>query len=212
MSGHMSDKVSAHKAHQCGITLLATLLILLVVLMLGTAAAQIAVQGEKSSRNDRDHKIAFQAAEAALLDAEMDIEHSPDEDRSRSALFSSISAIGFPAAAGSACGSGEQNTYLGLCPHSEAGAQPIWQVVNFMDDAAITTSSVPYGRFTGQSFYIANGSLPVKLPRYIVELMLYKMPATGADERTYFYRITAVGFGARETTQVALQTVYRKTH
>ncbi|MFC7299751.1 pilus assembly PilX family protein [Herminiimonas aquatilis] len=193
-------------------TLLATLLILLVVLMLGIAAAQIAIQGEKSSRNDRDRQIAFQAAEAALLDAEMDIENSPDAGKSRSGLFSSTSAIGFPATTGSACVNGVQNKYLGLCPQAGVGALPIWQVVNFMDDAANTTSSVPYGRFTGQAFYIANGSLPVKLPRYIVELMLYKIPGAATDERTYFYRITAVGFGAKETTQVALQTVYRKAH
>ncbi len=212
MKRHMKTQFFVCQFRQHGMTLISTLLILLVVLMLGIAAAQIAVQGEKSSRNDRDHQIAFQAAEAALLDAEMDIEYSPDASRSRSDLFSSASAIGFPAEAGSACGSGEQNNYLGLCHHSETGALPIWHTVNFMDDVASTASSVPYGRFTGQSFHIANGSLPVKLPRYIVELMLYKMPGSGTDEKSYFYRITAVGFGARETTQVALQTVYRKTH
>lgn len=199
------------RSSQNGIALVATLLILLVVLMLSIAASQIAVQGEKTSRNDRDHQIAFQAAEAALLDAEMDIEHSPDAGRSRSDLFSSASAIGFPAA-GATCGSGEQNKYLGLCRHAEAGTLPIWHTVNFMDDAASTSNSVPYGRFTGQTFHTANGSLPVKLPRYIVELMLYQRPGARADELSYFYRITSVGFGAREATQVALQTVYRKTH
>ncbi|RBA23936.1 pilus assembly PilX family protein [Herminiimonas fonticola] len=208
----MSLHVFFCRSFQNGMTLLATLLVLLVVLMLGIAGSQIAVQSEKSSRNDRDHQIAFQAAEAALLDAEMDIEHAPDGGRSRSDLFSNTSAIGFPAAAGSPCGSGENNPYLGLCHHSEIGAAPIWQVVNFMDDAATTSSSVPYGRFTGQSFHTANGSLPSKLPRYIVELMPYKMSGGLVDAPSYFYRITAVGFGAKETTQVALQTVYRKTH
>lgn len=208
----MTGGLIAYKVHQYGMTLVATLLILLVVLMLGSAASQIAIQGEKSSRNDRDHQIAFQAAEAALLDAEIDIEHSPDISKSRSELFSSASAIGFPAEAGAACGSGEQNSYLGLCRYSEIGALPVWHVVNFLDDVASTTSSVPYGRFTGQSFHTANGSLPIKPPRYIIELMHYKIPGAQLDEKSYFYRITAVGFGARENTQVALQTVYRKTH
>jgi type IV pilus assembly protein PilX len=197
---------------QSGMTLVATLLILLIVLMMSIAASQIAVQGEKSSRNDRDHQIAFQAAEAALLDAEMDIEHSPDATRSRSDLFSNASATGFPAEAGAACASGEQNIYLGLCRHSEANTLPIWHSVNFLDDAMSSASSVPYGRFTGQTFPTENGSLPIKRPRYIVELLLYKMPGTRTDEQSYFYRITAVGFGARESTQVALQTIYRKTH
>lgn len=197
--------------HQSGMTLVATLLILLVVLMLSIAASQIAVQGEKTSRNDRDHQVAFQSAEAALLDAEMDIEHSPDAGKSRSDLFSNTSAIGFPSDIGSACGSGLQNRYLGLCHHSETGAVPIWHTVNFMDDTAGTSNSVPYGRFTGQLLHTANGSLPEKPPRYIVELMPYKMPGALVTTPTYLYRITAVGFGARETTQVALQTVYRKT-
>lgn len=208
----MSMQVFYSRRHQSGMTLVATLLILLVVLMLSIAASQIAIQGEKTSRNDRDHQIAFQAAEAALLDAEMDIEHSPDAGRSRSDLFSNTSAIGFPAEAGAACGSGEQNRYLGLCHHSEIGSVPIWHIVNFTDDATSTNSSVPYGRFTGQTFHTANGSLPQKLPRYIVELMQYKTAASRADEISYFYRITAVGFGASESTQVALQTIYRKTH
>ncbi len=208
----MKKQHFAYQFHQNGMTLLATLLILLVVLMLSISASQIAVQGEKSSRNDRDHQIAFQAAEAALLDAEMDIENSPDASRSRSDLFSSTSARGFPADANAKCGSGVHNNYLGLCRHAEVGSVPIWQTVNFMDDSASTSSSVPYGRFTGQSFHTANGSLPVKLPRYIVELMQYKIPGARADESSYFYRITALGFGAKETTQVALQTIYRKTH
>lgn len=208
----MSMQIFFSRRHQGGMTLVATLLILMVVLMLSIAASQIAIQGEKTSRNDRDRQIAFQAAEAALLDAEMDIEHSPDAGRSRSDFFSNASAIGFPSDAGAACGSGEQNRYLGLCHHSEIGSVPIWHIVNFMDDAASTNSSVPYGRFTGQSFHTANGSLPQKLPRYIIELMQYKSAGARADETSYFYRITAVGFGASETTQVALQTIYRKTH
>ena len=70
--------IASCRRYQYGATLLVTLLMLVVVLLLGIAAAQIALQGEKSSRNDRDRQIAFQAAEAALLDAEMDIEQSPD--------------------------------------------------------------------------------------------------------------------------------------
>jgi type IV pilus assembly protein PilX len=198
-------------ARQCGITLVTTLLLLLVVLLLGVAAAQIAVQGEKLSRNERDHQIAFQAAEAALLDAEMDIEHSPSAALSRSHLFSTSSALGFPVDTETACGSGEQNIYLGLCRHSADGSVPIWHIVNFSDSGVKTTSSVPYGRFTGQSFPVSHASLPVRVPRYIVELMLYRKPGERADELSYFYRITAVGFGPRETTQVALQTIYRKT-
>lgn len=195
---------------QQGATLVVTLLFLMVVLLLGIAASHIALQGEKSSRNDRDHQIAFQAAEAALLDAEMDIEHSPDASRSRSHLFSGDSTLGFPGSDDQVCFSGEQNIFLGLCRHVEKESDSAWRRVDFLDAGTQTMQSVPYGRFTGQSFQTGQGSLPARPPRYIIELLPYRKPGTSADKPHYFYRVTAVGFGARETTQIALQTFYRK--
>lgn len=206
----MNRRFFACKNAQRGVTLITTLLILLAVLLLGMAAAQIALLSEKSSRNDRDRQIAFQAAEAALLDAEMDIENSPDAAKSRSHLFSNTSALGFPNEDTATCGSGEQSPYLGLCSHSPAGTAPVWHLIDFMDDAPGSVNSVPYGRFTGQLFPTTHGFLPSRVPRYIIELMHHAKAGERADEVRYFYRITAVGFGASETTQIALQTVYRK--
>lgn len=195
---------------QHGATLIMTLLMLIVVVLLGLHATQIALQGEKTARNDRDRQIAFQAAEAALLDAEMDIEASPDASKSRSQLFSRASAIGFSSDNNTVCGAGIQNINLGLCNRAVDGAKPVWQMIDFLDAAAATTSSVPYGRFTGQTFAAGSGSLPARVPRYIIELMSDKKFGERVDEVNYLYRVTAVGFGARETTQVALQTIYRK--
>jgi type IV pilus assembly protein PilX len=33
---------------------------------------------------------------------------------------------------------------------------------------------------------------------------------TSMEDMTYFYRVTAIGFGVRDTTQIVLQTFYRK--
>lgn len=197
---------------QRGASLLVSLLMLVAILVLGISAAQIALQGEKASRNDRDRQIAFQAAEAALMDAELDIENSPDATKSRSQQFSKDSASGFPGDGEEACRFGEANINLGLCRRATDGAAPIWQTVDFLDSDSSTTSSVPYGKFTGQAFPTGKGSLPSKLPRYVIELMLYNKEGESADtgKASYFYRVTAVGFGARETTQVVLQTFYRK--
>ena len=200
----MNDFISP----QQGASLIVSLLMLIVVSLLGISGAQIALQGEKASRNDRDRQIAFQAAEAALLDAELDIEHSPDAAKSRSQLFAKNSAQGFPGEAG--CHAGVANVQLGLCQRAYDGAPPVWQTVNFLDDGLTSTNSVPYGRFTGQIFATGKGSLPAKVPRYVIELMSYNKQGESADEPSYFYRITAIGFGAREVTQVVLQTFYRK--
>ncbi|MGH8806963.1 MAG: pilus assembly PilX family protein [Noviherbaspirillum sp.] len=190
---------------QHGAALLVSLVMLIVVLMLGISAAQIALQGEKASRNDRDHQIALQAAEAGLMDAELDIEGASAPGRARSHLFARDRTDGFT----EGCGSGYGNIHLGLCLRAEDSTTPVWQTVDFMDDTA-NARSVPYGYFTGQSFQTGQGSLPGRVPRYVVEVMPYTKEAESATELTYFYRITAIGFGARDTTQVVLQTFYRK--
>ncbi len=191
-------------------TLVVSLLMLMAILMIGIAGAQVALQGSKSSRNDRDRQIAFQAAEAALTDAEMDIEASPDATKARSHVFAKDSTRGFPGEGEQACNSGSRNLYLGLCRRALSGATPVWQTVDFTDSDSSTMSSVPYGTFTGQRFQVGKGTLPARLPRYIIELFVYSMPGERADVVSYFYRVTAVGFGTRESTQVALQTFYRK--
>ena len=101
--------------NQSGAALLTMLMMLMLVLMLGIAAAQIALQAGKLSRNERDRHIAFTAAEAALLDAEVDIQHSVAADKSRSHLFSADSKLGFPVESGNVCASHSSNLYLGLC-------------------------------------------------------------------------------------------------
>lgn len=194
-----------------GATLIVVLLLLIVVLLLGVGASQIALQGEKSSRNDRDRQIAFQAAEAALLDAETDIEASPDALRSRSHLFSAAGVAGFSQTMGTFCGSGEANVFLGLCRYAEGEeADAAWRHVDFLDADVASVQSVPYGRFTGQVFPVGAGPLPARLPRYIVEVLPDRKLGTAADKTAHVYRITAIGFGVRESTQVALQTIYRK--
>lgn len=190
---------------QQGASLVVSLLMLVAVLLLGISAAQIALQGEKSSRNDRDRQIAFQSAEAALLDAEMDIEKSPDATNTRSALFSEKSgAINFVAG----CGSGDGNKNLGLCVMASSSEKPVWLLVDFTDENSTSTKSVPFGKFTGQILQTGNGPLPSKLPRYIIEEVPYNLPGSVPGEK--FYRITAMGFGVRETTQAVLQSFYRK--
>ncbi|HCY64562.1 MAG TPA: pilus assembly protein [Oxalobacteraceae bacterium] len=189
--------------------LLVALIMLMAVLILGIAAAQSALQGWKTARNDTDRQIAFLAAEAALRDAEMDIEHSSDPARSRSHIFSRKSALGFPGADEPACNRLAASIYQGLCRRAGNDAKPVWHSADFGEDEA-TTNSVAYGTFTGQSLQVGKGALPSRLPRYIIELFTYNKPGEAADKPSYFYRVTAVGFGARESTQVALQSFYRK--
>ncbi len=58
---------------QRGMSLIVVLLLLVIVSMLGAASMQIAGMGEHGARNDRDMQLALQSAEAALIDAEVDL-------------------------------------------------------------------------------------------------------------------------------------------
>ena len=196
-------KFSMHR--QNGVSLAVTLLMLVAVLLLSTSVANIAMQTEKASRNDRDRQVAFQAAEAALMDAELDIEGAPNSGLSRSSLFAEDKVEGFV----QGCGAGIDNPYLGLC--LGGGAEPAWLAVDFSKEAD-DVRSVPYGRFTGMAFQTGEGTLPAKPPRYIIEVLPYTQAGQGAgqSDMTFFYRVTAAGFGMRPASIVVLQSYYRK--
>lgn len=187
-----------------GSALLMCLLVMAVALMLGLSGARIALQEERAARNDRDRKTAFQAAEAALLDAQHDIEQ-PAGISPRAALLASALPV-FPAG----CGAGAANPLLGLCAGQDAA--PAWLAVDFRDEGDATMRSIAYGRFTGQAMPAGGGALPARRPRYLIEAYPDRRAGSSADlaGAGTLYRISAVGFGAQEDTRVLLQAWYRR--
>jgi type IV pilus assembly protein PilX len=184
-----------------GASLIIVLLILMVVSVLGLGAAQIALMGERSSRNERDQQIAWQAAEAAMIDAELDI-FLKSPVGTRKEIFDGKNSKDF------VDGCGTSGNSKGLCAFNASAEKPAWLTVDFTntDEDAPT---VPFGHFTGRSF--ASGELgiqPALPPRYLVEL-LPDPGRTDLTKVTYVYRVTAVGFGPRADTQAVLQMLYR---
>lgn len=189
-----------------GATLVFALCLLVVILLLGVSAAQMTLQGERSARGERDRQIALRAAEEALMDAEHDIEGLPGAP-GRSTLFAAGSAAGFA----EGCAGGEP----GLCLPAASGAPPVWLSTDLgVADSAAGT--VAYGQFTGAAMQTGAGFLPFRRPRYLIELLPFHAPgeeagaSAGEPAAGYLYRVTAIGFGAQEDTQVVLQTFYRK--
>lgn len=184
---------------QRGVTLVVGLLMLAAVLLLAASATEMALMGEKSARAERDRHIALQSAEDALMDAELDIEGAALVPAERSALFGAADSF----APGVTCGAGLAR---GLCARSAPGEPPPWQAVDLGSGA-----SVPLGTFTGTAAETGEGFLPLRRPRYVVERLPYHPPGSevGADNG-YLYRVTAIGFGSREGTQVVLQATYRR--
>jgi len=179
------------------------------VLVIG--AAQVSLVGERSARNDRDTEVAFQAAEAALVDAERDVLGPNPHAAQRLCLFNGSDISAFVAGCGGA------GIRQGLCAPAEAGEKPAWMTADFAADSA---TSVAYGTFTGQSYASGDavtktraGTLPVRAPRYVVEVVRNlggwqsgQLQSASARSASYLFRVTAIGFGMQEDTQVVLQT------
>ena len=192
------------RKQQEGFSLITVIILLVIVTIMGIAASQMVLLSERSTRFGRDQQIAFQAAEAALLDAEFDIRGPNPSTKSRVATFSPSSLLGFTAG----CGTGTQ---LGLCMPANPGEKPIWYTVDFTDRTATTARTVEFGPCTGRTLSTGDvGIRPEFPPRYIIEVL--PDPMTGHDMGTpkAIYRVTAMGFGPRQETQAVLQMILRK--
>jgi Tfp pilus assembly protein PilX len=177
-----------------GAALVTALFLMLAVLMLGVSAARTALGAGKSARLERDRHIAFQAAQAALADAELDIAGGADPASARAAAFGAGGAAAF------AEGCHGAEAMRGLCRAAAAATVPAWQAADLSGDAA-----VPYGRFTGAALPTGRGILPARLPRYIIE----RLTPAADDAGRILYRVTAIGFGPHGALRVVLQSVGR---
>jgi type IV pilus assembly protein PilX len=185
------------KPRRCasGLALVCALMLMLAAMVIGLAVVRGGFVLLAAARNERDRDVAWAAAEAALRDAEHDIAGTADPPPERAAHFGPAGASAFI----DGCGRGEDD--LGLC---RARSPPAWQTLDLADrDNPVL---VPYGRFTGATLAIGHGVLPERLPAYVIE----RIAPPGATARQgSFYRITAIGFGSRASTQVVLQSLYR---
>ncbi len=194
-------------ARSGGASLIVVMLLLVVVSILGVSGIQVAMMGERGTRNDRDQQIAWQSAEAALMDAEFDIEGLPATSTSkRNTIFKyrETDVAQFI----QDCGTSGQN--VGLCNFNDMG-KPAWLTVDFTatGTGAPTTQ---FGTFTDRTFPAGSkGVQPIRPPRYVIEpISDPKVDRTKPENlRTYIYRVTAMGFGPNAETQAVVQMIYR---
>lgn len=176
-----------------GFSLIAILLMVVVLASLAVAGMSASVMQERMAGNARDRNLALQAAEAALRDAEADIEAN----------------LGVNSAFVSDCTGG-------LCrPPSMTSAsptsKPLWQTLDWSTSAG---KSRGYGSVTGAT------ALPdvASQPRYVIEQLPPLPPAAGqsasagsaVEDAPQAFRITVRGVGLRASTVVVLQSTYIK--
>lgn len=189
---------------QRGASLIMVMIILTIVSLLGVAGIQISLMSERGARNDRDQQLAWQSAEAALLDAENDI-YGPGTSSRRATFTPGTNLQAFTD------GCGTSGNSIGLCTLVSSG-RPTWLTAAF--DFSATASSAPstaYGTYTGQTFATGGvGVQPAQAPRYVIEPI--RDPADrdlGSSTPKYVYRVTAMGFGPRTDIQAVVQMIYR---
>lgn len=190
-----------------GASLIVVMLILVVVSVLGVSAIQISMMGERATRNDRDLQVAWQSAEAALIDAAFDIEGQPATASAKRNTIFDRSGIDW---AKFEIGCGTSGQSKGLCQLNAVG-KPAWLTVDFTSTAT-TAGTVAFGTFTDRTFPSgAKGIQPAKSPRYVIEAIPDPRSSRtrGPTTAEYVYRVTAMGFGPNENTQAVLQMIYR---
>ena len=212
---------------QQGMALIVVLGMLSVVFVIATISIRLTLLAERSARNDRDRQIAFQAAEAGLADAELDIMGPNAATSSRCAMIDAKQFSLFT----EGCGSNSTDKTRGLCssnaPTEATNYKPLYATVNF-DIAASDDANRKYanfGEFTGREAYFkdaAGGGMSSKKPRYIIETVPgYQAIAktTSPDGRSSVgpgiqpqaaFLITALGYGASDSTRVMLQALIFK--
>lgn len=206
-------RMNSTRALQRGLSLIIVMLILIVVSVLGVGGIQISMMGERGTRNERDMQIAWQGAEAGLIDAEFDIEGLPaTSTNKRNAIFKrgDVDLVKFI----DNCGDSGQS--IGLCGLKETG-KPAWLTVDFTESGT-GAKSVQLGTYTGRDFPSGvKGTQPAKPPRYVIEPILDRYgvksyrttdPTAGSGP-SYVYRVTSMGFGPNGETQGVVQMIYR---
>lgn len=185
-----------------GAALIVALVMLALLTLLAVTGARIALTDEKGAHAARERMRAFEAAEAALRDAE-------DEMLSgvRAARFAAGNAAGFAADCPNVAvpaGAARASSTRGLCLPARAGDPPMWRAVS------LAARGVPYGTFTDQGW--AGGGTA---PRYLIEILpdYVAGAAVGGSQRpqraSVLYRVTAEGLSDSGAHLAAVQSAFR---
>jgi len=182
---------------QEGAILVIALLFLVLLTIIGVSSISGVTLEEKMASNLREQNVAFQAAESALRDAEIDLEGGIGGTGNRDPM---TIAANFA----SDCTTAFTN---GVC-RQPAAPPGTWQTEivtvstwNWTD----ANKTVAYGRFTGATALTG----VFRQPRYVIEYLQEKDDSSTAPITRYF-RISARGWGADQNSSVTLQTVYRQ--
>ena len=171
-----------------GAILVVALMFLVLLTIIGVSSMSGTTLEEKMAGNQREQNIAFQAAESALRDAEIDLETATGGLGNRdpmtiAANFATLCSAAFT---------------NGVCKAAVHTTQIVTPAGWSWTDA---NKTVAYGTYTGADTL---GGV-FRQPRYVIEYLSDKDVAPN----TRHFRISARGWGANQNSSVTLQTVYK---
>lgn len=171
------------QARQRGVALVIALLVLLLVTVIGVSGLQTTQLQESMATNLRDHDIAFQAAEAALLGGETSAEAVEPADLA--AFDANANGLYVPAA---------------------ANATPRWKAADWETDESIPDVDAALGASAPPKFIVEH------LGQVIAEEDALNLSNIGESvgAPTEIFRVTARGRGGSANARVFLQTTYGK--
>ena len=179
---------------QQGAALAVSLIILTLMTVIGVTAVKSSVIENRIATNMYDKQMSFEAAEAALRDAEAWLtsqESSPDAVKTAGGTSTvTVWVKGFPT-----------NT------HSDVEATEV--PLKFSDDSIWDTYGETYGQVSGASDMDLAAA-----PQFIVEQFTFipddmSAETLAAGRGEFYYRITARARGGSSTSKTLLQTIYR---
>lgn len=212
-------KKPLHRRPQRGLALVFVLLMMTIAITAALFAVRGTLLGDKAARNDRDHQVAFQAAELALNDAELDIMDATlaltPGSKARGCKFGNKDIAFYPEPNCSA--NSERRGFCELVVQAPSSAKPMYQLINWEDTNDATRAYVKYGEFTGRSDQFATGDgtsavkppTPAKPPKYIVVQSAPSKVQILRNNQTFeveaAYKVYALGYGVNPNTKVLLE-------
>jgi type IV pilus assembly protein PilX len=186
---------------QQGAILVIALLFLVLLTIIGISSISSVTLEERMAGNLREQNIAFQAAESALRDAEIDLDTGIAGTGNRDPMTVTVH---FAADCSTAFGTAPNTKGLCKQPATPAGTWQTEIVTASTWNWTDANKTAEYGAHTGATAVAG----VVRAPRYVIEYLQEKDDGSTAPPTRYF-RITARGWGASDTSTVTLQTIYR---
>ena len=205
-------------ARQRGAALFMVLMVTLVIVSLSVSMATGVFSEFKISRATADQSIARQGAEAAMRDAELDLNCQKWDPTAKAFAFHGVAA-GNPRPYCDkplqACTERGSTGALSVCDTASGGNGgileiPIVDASNNLPSTAFMGCKVAFGSMTGQASLnaVATGVQP-RAPEYSIEVFTHSARSALGKATVPIYRIRARGYGRSESTTVDLESVYR---